>query len=146
MLVGQFHYALRQRCRKQHIQSLFRLRQLAEQVADVLDEAQIEHPVSFVENGDLNLVQFEHALLVIVDDPTRRSDQDIDTRLDRSALLLIAGTPVREGDFQSGMFGQNLGIGADLDGQFARRSKNEDLGLPLLCPLLIPIAASKRAE
>ena len=83
MLVGEFHDALRQRCRKQHIQAFVRVRQAAQQVANVLDESEVEHAVGFVENGNLNLVEFEHALLEVVDNASRRADQKVDAAFKR---------------------------------------------------------------
>ena len=80
---------MRQRRREQHVEALVGWRQAPQQVADVLDEAEVEHAVGFVENRHLDLVELEHALLEVVDDAARRADQDVDAVLDRLALLLV---------------------------------------------------------
>ena len=53
VLIGEFEYALRQRCRKQHRLTTIGRRQTTQHVADVGDEAEIEHAIGFVEHDGL---------------------------------------------------------------------------------------------
>ena len=42
-------------------------RQFAQQVANILDKAEIEHAIGLIQHRDLYLVQFENALFVVID-------------------------------------------------------------------------------
>ncbi len=100
VLVSEFHDALRQRRRKQHIETFVGVRQAPQQIADILDEAKVEHAISLIENGDFDLVEFEHTLLEVVDDASRRADKQIDTIQEYVALLVIISAAVREANFE----------------------------------------------
>jgi hypothetical protein len=89
--------------RKQHIQALVGWRQPSQQVANVLDEAEVEHAVGLVQYRNLYLAQFEHALLEIIDDAARCADQQVDPILDRAPLLFIAGAAESQADLESGV-------------------------------------------
>jgi hypothetical protein len=93
----------RQGRRKQHIQALVGWRQPSQQVANVLDEAEVEHAVGLVQYRNLYLAQFEHALLEIIDDAARCADQQVDPILDRAPLLFIAGAAESQADLESGV-------------------------------------------
>ena len=122
---------MRQRCREQRVQALLGLWQAAQQVTNILDEAEVEHAVGLVEDGDL--VQLEDALLEIVDDAARRADQDIDAVLQYLALFVVIGATKCKADLQSRMAAENLGVLGYLHSEFAGRSerKNARLAWPV---------------
>ena len=55
VLVGEFQHPMRERRREHHIEPLRRMRQAAQNEANVLDEPQIEHAVGFVHDRHLNV-------------------------------------------------------------------------------------------
>jgi len=59
---------------EQQIQPPIGLGQAAQQKADVLDEAEIEHTIGLIQNHHLDGVQIEHLLLEIIDNSPRRTD------------------------------------------------------------------------
>ena len=87
MLVRELEHAMRKRGREQHVQAPVMLRQAPQHVANVLDEAEIEHAVRFVEHEHLNAAQAEHALLVEIDEASRRADQNVDAAASTSRCL-----------------------------------------------------------
>ena len=131
VFVSELHDALRERCRKQHVQSLVRIRKPAQQITDILDEAEIKHAVGFVENGNLDLVELEHALLEVVDDATGRANQQVDAVFQGPALFLVIRAAERDADLEPGVFAQYLRIVGDLYRKFARRREREEPRLTL---------------
>ena len=67
--------------RRREQQVLPPLGQLREDALDVADEAHVEHPVGLVQHQDLDVRQVDGALLVMVEQPARRGDQDVDARV-----------------------------------------------------------------
>ena len=65
VLVGELEHAVTQRGGEQQVQALVERRQPAQDEADVLDEAEVEHAVRFVEHEHLDVAQAEHVLLEI---------------------------------------------------------------------------------
>ena len=53
VLVGELEHAVRERRREQQVEAVLGRRQPAQQEADVLDEAEVEHAVGLVEDHDL---------------------------------------------------------------------------------------------
>ena len=119
MLVREFHNALRQRRREQHIETFVRRRQPPQQVANILDEAEVKHAVCLVEHGDLNLVELEYALFEVIDDAPGRTDQNVDTRLNVIALLLVVRATESEADNETRVPAECLRITGDLHRKLA---------------------------
>ena len=69
-------------------------RQQREDLADVVDEAHVEHPVGFVEHQDLDLAQVDRPLLHVVEQPAGRGDEDVDAAAQRVDLRLHADAAV----------------------------------------------------
>ncbi len=67
-------------------------RQLADDRADVVDEAHVEHAVGFVEHENLDAVEPHGAVLHQVEQPAGRRHQDVDAA-DQIADLRLIGTP-----------------------------------------------------
>ena len=79
VLVGQLEHAMAERGGEHQGLALFAARQLAQQETQVLDEAQVEHAVGFIEDADLASVQVHDALAHVVDQAARRGDDDVAT-------------------------------------------------------------------
>ena len=118
VFVGQLLHPQGEGGGEQHAQTLGRGRHAAEQEADVLDEAQIEHAIRFIQHHDLNVAQIDHLGLEVVDDATRGADQDVDALLQHGQLLVVTFATVGEAEFQAGGCGNGVGIVVDLHCQF----------------------------
>ena len=64
-------------------QGLARLRQHRHDLADVVDEAHVEHLVGFVEHEDFELGERQRALIDEIEQPAGRGDEDVDAVLQR---------------------------------------------------------------
>ena len=65
---------------------------LADDPADVVDEAHVEHAVGFVEHEDFDAVEADGTVLHEVEQASGCRDQDVDAAGERADLRLI-GTP-----------------------------------------------------
>ncbi len=61
----------------------------AQYETDVLDKAQIEHTICFIQDRHLDVPQVKYMLLEVVDDAAGRADQYIHALLENSPLLLV---------------------------------------------------------
>ena len=52
-----------------------------------MDKAHVEHVIGFVEHEDLDLVEAHGALGDVVEQPTRRCDENVDAAIKRLLLL-----------------------------------------------------------
>ena len=84
------------------------LRQQGKNASDVADEAHVEHAIGLVQHQDLDAAQVDGLLLHVVEQPTRRGDQNLDAALERGHLRLDADPAVDYG----GRRGQVRAIGA----------------------------------
>ncbi len=128
-LVGQLHHPLRQGRRIEHGLSLLERRQLAQDEAEVLDEAHVEHPVGLIDDQRLDAVQREDPLLEVVDQPARGGDDNIDTVPERLALLLVIDAAENRLHLEGAGRAEPLGILADLHHQLAGRSDDQGAGI-----------------
>ena len=101
------------------------LRQTPQHVADVLDEAEVEHAVGLVEHQHLHAAQVEHALLVEIDDAARRADQDVDACGEHRALLVVVRAAEREAERERQVLAEHLRVGVDLHRELARRRDDQ---------------------
>ena len=125
MLVGQLEYTLGEGRGKQHVEPLIGRWQPPHDVADVGDEAQVEHPVRLVEHQRLHRAQVVDMLLVEIDQPSGRPDQDIDARLELPALFFIIDAAKREPEGQPRVLPENLRVAVDLHRELARRRDDQ---------------------
>ena len=102
-----------------------RRRQAPHDVADVGDEAEVEHAVGFVEDHDLHGAQVEHALLVEVDQAAGRADQHVDAFLEDAALLFVVDAAEGQAERQARVLAEDLGVVMDLHGELARRRDDQ---------------------
>ncbi len=110
---------------EQQAKALFRLRAAAQQEADVLDEAQVEHAVGLVQDHDLGETQVEDMLLEEIDDASWCADEDIHALGQMLALLVVIGATVGQAETQPRMPAEHLRIAVDLHGQFAGRCQHQ---------------------
>jgi hypothetical protein len=129
VLESEFHDALRQGCREQHIEPLVRVGKPTKQVANILDESEVEHAIRFVQHGDFDFVQLENTLLEVVDDAARRANEDIDTTLNYASLLFVIRTTVRQSDLEACVLTEQLGVLRDLHRKFPSWRKHESARL-----------------
>ncbi len=125
VLVGELEHAVRERRREQQVEAVLRRRQPAQQEADVLDEAEVEHAVGLVEDHHLHVPQVEDVLAEEVDGAARRADQDVDARRERAALLVVVDAAEGEAEREPGVLREDLGVAVDLDRELARRREHQ---------------------
>src|SRR5690606_4447739 len=111
---------MRKRGGEQHVESLFGRREPAQDVADVGNEAQIEHAVGLVEHENLYRAQVDDALLDEIDDPARSADQDVHPLFEMVTLLLVVDAAEGETEREPRMRAENFGVAMDLNRQLAR--------------------------
>jgi len=67
---------------------------LSEDLADISDKAHVEHAVRFVEDNGLDLVEMDRAPAEMVDQASRRGDDDLGILTQVFDLLANAGTAI----------------------------------------------------
>ena len=101
-------------------------RHAPQQEADVLDEAQVEHAVGFVEHADFAGVQrHDLVLLDVVDQAARRGDDHVHALLQQLALLVVIDAAVDQRKAQAEIGPELHRVLVDLDGEFAGRRQDE---------------------
>src|SRR5437764_589233 len=98
---------------------------------DIGQETHVEHPIDFIEHENVHVAKMQCALLEMIEQPTRRRDQNIDTALEILALLAVTDTAVHDGRAQIGKAPIIAKRGLDLSGQLARRFQNKTTKLPV---------------
>jgi len=104
---------------------MFRRWQSAQHVADVGDEAEIEHTVGLIEDHRLRFAQFKDMLLVVVDDAPRSADQDVDAAFELTALLFVVDATEHHGNAQARVAAESQRVLVDLHSELARRCNDE---------------------
>ena len=92
---------VRERGREQQV--LASRRQQGEDLADVADEAHVEHPVRLVEDEDLDGPKVDLALLLDIEQPAGRGHDDLHPRPQRGDLRILAHAAVDRGASQMNM-------------------------------------------
>ncbi len=115
----------RRRHGRREQQRLALLRDGRHDLADVLDEAHVEHPVGLVEHQHVDVAQVEDALAHKVQQAARRGDDDVDAVAERVPLLALADAAVDGRDAEAGVLAVLGGRLGDLDRQLARRRDDE---------------------
>src|SRR5450830_994834 len=96
---------------------------------DVVDKAHAQHFIGFIEYQRFQLGQVERTLVQVIDDATRRTDDDMHAAAQGRQLRAIALTAVDRQHVEAGnVSGVHLERFGDLDGQFARRCQDQGLG------------------
>jgi hypothetical protein len=101
------------------------IRQLADDLPDVPDEAHVEHAVGLVEHQMLGPAQVNAALLHEIEKPARRCDQNVDAALHGLGLHPLADAAHHNGMTESAVAAIRLDAVGDLIGKFARRRENQ---------------------
>ena len=100
-------------------------RQELEHLAHVTDEAHVEHAVGLVQHEDFHPREVHGLLLGQIDQPARRSDQDVDTLGQRLDLRLDAHATEDHQRSQRQVCTQRGNRLAHLGGQFAGRCQDQ---------------------
>ncbi len=103
-------------------------RQEREDLADVADEAHVEHPVGLVEDEDLDPRQVDRPLADVVEQPAGRGDDDLGTGAQRADLRIEADAAVdgRRADGVLGAVGPDALL--DLERELAGRGEDQARG------------------
>ena len=115
-------------------------RELPGEVADVLDEPHIEHPVGLVDHQDLDPLQGVDPLLEIVDEAAGCPDQQVHASAQGLALLEVVHSAVDHLHVQAGLLAEQAGVLVDLHSQLARGRDHQgpradlSLGAPVRLP------------
>ena len=109
--------------------------QLRDDLADVVNEAHVEHAVGFVEHEKLDVAEAQRIAAHEVEQAARRGDEDVDAVEQRAHLAAHR----HAADRQRGADAEMPAVGAeaveDLAGQLARRAEHQDAaGLALRPP------------
>ena len=100
-------------------------RQVTHHLADVRQEAHVEHPVGFVEHQDLELVELAVGRLQVFEQAARRRDDDVDAAAERVLLRAVAHAAEDGGAGDRRVHGQVAQVVQDLRRQLARRREHE---------------------
>ncbi len=101
------------------------VRQLLRDLADRLDEAQVQHLVGFVKDEELDAAQVDGLLFQVVHQAAGGGDQDVEAAVQRLVLRTVLDAAVDGGDRQAHALGIDLEAVGDLRSQFARRRQDE---------------------
>ena len=121
VFVGEFQHAVTQCGREQHALAFLARRHPAQQVAHVLDEAEVEHAIGLVDHESFDRAEAEDVLLEVVDQAAGRRDDHVTAVAQLLALLVVVDATVDQRDAQSGVAADRLGVLVDLDRQLAGR-------------------------
>ena len=123
--------------RKQH--GLALSGQGGQNLADVADEAHVQHAVGLVEHDDLQLLELHVALLQMVEQAPRRGHQDVDTTPQHGLLGSDVNAADDDATAQRQVSGVVNDVVADLSRQLARRCQDEGADAALWCTGLQPV-------
>ncbi len=96
--------------------------------AQVVDEPHVEHAVRFVDDQDLDVAERDRALLLVVQQPPRSSDEQIRDRLDGVALEAIVHAAEDGQGRQARVAPQDFGVCPNLGDELAGRRHHEGPG------------------
>ncbi len=122
---GNLDDRLRHRRREQRRHAA--LRQVAQDVLDVLDEAHLEHLVGLVQDQQSNLGQVDRAAAHVVHQATRCGDDGVNAATQRTQLAVDRLAAVDRDDLDPPMLADLAKLLGDLDGQLARRHQDNRL-------------------
>ena len=94
--------------------------------AHVGQKSHVEHPVGFVEDEKLDLVESALALFEMVEQASGRGDEDVHAFAQRVVLPSVADAAVEHGDFQIRETRVIAERRLDLRGEFAGRLKDQN--------------------
>ena len=94
MLIGKLAYPKGERRGKQHIQAIGWCWHPSEHETNITNEAEIKHPVSFIQHDRLHAFEVEDTLLEIVDKPARRANKNIHTLTEILTLFVISRSAI----------------------------------------------------
>ena len=120
-VLGEFGDRLRHRRREE--QRLPLGRQLGDDLADVVDEAHVEHAIGFIEHEKLDLIELQRIAAHQIEQTARRCDHDVDAAHHRANLAAHRHAADRQRGAQPEVPAIGVEAVEDLSGQFARRAE-----------------------
>ena len=99
--------------------------QQCQHLADIVDEAHVEHPVGLVQHQDLHPGEIHRPLADVVEEPPRRGHQDIDALAQLLDLRVDLDAAEDHRRAQREVAAVGLHALADLGGQFAGGGENQ---------------------
>ena len=121
--VSQLADVVRERCGEQQVLAL--RRQDVEDLADVVDEAHVEHAIGFVQHQQFDVRQIDGALAHVVQQAARRGHDDIDTALERVDLRVDANAAEHHHRLQRQVFAVGAHTLFHLRGEFTRGGQHQ---------------------
>ena len=101
------------------------LRQFADDAADRLDEAKVEHLVDLVEHEEFDRAQIGDARVEVVDEAAGRRDQHVEAAPKRADLRAVRHAAEHDRDLERKPVGEVAEALGDLARQFARRAQHQ---------------------
>jgi len=100
-------------------------RDFFDDAAHIGKETHVEHAIGFVEHEEFDVLKVAGALLDVIEEASRRGDDDVGAVLQGLGLAAIADTAENHGHFELGKAGIIPKRSFDLGGEFARGFENE---------------------
>ena len=107
-----------------------------ENTLDVGDKAHVQHAVSLVDHHDLHACQQQLAAFMVIKQPARRGNQDINAAINQFVLLAKRYAADQQRLGQLGILGINFKVFCHLRRQFAGRAQHKTARHARLCPAL----------
>ncbi|CAB3730465.1 hypothetical protein LMG3458_04790 [Achromobacter deleyi] len=123
---GQRTDFVRERSREQQVLAL--LGQQGQDLADVADEAHVQHAVGFVQHQDLDAGQVDRLLAAVVQQAAGRGHQDVQRLAQRGDLGVDVDAAEHHHGRQRGVLAVGLHRFGHLRGQFTRRGQDQATG------------------
>ncbi len=102
-------------------------REIADELAQVVDEAHVEHAVGLVDDEEAHLAEEHLALLHEVDDAARRADDHLHVVAEHVDLGAVGDAAVEGARADREVLAEALGLALDLHRELAGRREDEDL-------------------
>src|SRR5690606_28535294 len=118
-LLGQVHHVVAEGGGEQQGLAIALARRLADDLADLGDEAHVQHAVGLIEDQYLDQIQVYLAAIAEVQQATRGSDQDVAVfAFQLLELLVVIHAADKAHHVQAAILGQAFGVVGDLHDQF----------------------------
>ena len=118
---------------------------LPDQLDDVGQEAEVEHLVRLVEHQRVDVGEVERAAVGEVDQPARRTDDDVDAGLERVELRVVADAAVDGEDAEAAVGAGQCEVAGDLERELAGRGDDQRLRLALRHLAVVGVLGRDRA-
>src|SRR5262249_61777746 len=128
VLVGELHHAGGESRREEQRLTMGGGGAAPKNPAQIPDESHVEHPVRFVYDEDLDVAERRRALILVVDQPAGRSDEEVGDSAHRLALAAIVDASENRESREPGVSAEKLRFLANLYDQLPRGRDDERAG------------------